>query len=155
MKVHLNQIPDEGLHLEGEETRDILELPPAENIKLLAPVRYSLDVGISGGGLWAAGEVSADLEMQCVRCLEHFPHTVHVPDVALQVELPSTETVDLTPHLREDILLALPDYPRCDSSGERVCPGPRKVAAAQTDEDAAGRPPSAWETLDQINIQSN
>ncbi len=155
MKIHLRQIPEEGLHLEGEESAAALDLPTEEHQRPLGPLRYSLDVGASSTGVWVTGELSLELELECVRCLEKFEFPLQISDVALQTELPPQETVDLTPHLREDILLALPAYPHCDWSGERVCPGrqeARDESAASTqgaaDPSAA---PSAWEALDQIN----
>ena len=155
MKIHLRQIPDDGLHLEGEESHDILELPAEEGARALGPVRYSLDLGMDADGVWATGELFQELELRCVRCLEPFPFSLHVPDVALQIERPPSETVDLTPSLREDILLALPAYPHCDWSGERVCPGrveaqEEAVPLAESDGGSDFQPPSAWATLDQL-----
>ena len=71
------------------------------------------------------------------------------------MERPATETVDLTPLLREDILLALPAYPHCDWSGERVCPAqiqPAEKAGALGESDGRSESdsPSAWSTLDQL-----
>ena len=159
MKIHLRQIPDDGLHLEGEEDRDILELPAEEGACPLGPVRYSLDLGLDANGLWATGELFVDLELRCVRCLEPFAFSLHVPDVALQIERPPNETVDLTPYLREDILLTLPAYPHCDWSGERVCPVSLETPeeAAPLEESAGGNDfqlPSAWATLDQLKPPS-
>ena len=159
MKIHLRQIPADGLHLEGAEDRDILELPAEEAARPLGPVRYSLDLGLDANGLWATGELFVDLELRCVRCLEPFTFPLHVSDVALQIERPPTETVDLTPYLREDILLALPAYPHCDWSGERVCPGRLETQeeVAALEESAGGGespPPSAWATLDQLKTPS-
>lgn len=152
MKVHLRQIPDEGLHLEGEGSADILGLPSDEEIRQIGPIQYSLDIGLSEGGLFATGSLGADVELRCVRCVEPFTYPVRLNDVALQMELTTGETVDLTPHLREDILLALPAYPHCDWSGERICPGLSKELPAQGVEDPAASPPSAWETLDQFKF---
>ena len=159
MKIHLRQIPAEGLHLEGEEDRDILELPAEEMVRPLGPVRYSLDLGLDANGLWATGELWVDLELRCVRCLEPFTFPLRVPDVALQIERPATETVDLTPSLREDILLALPAHPHCDWAGERVCPGRLETQeeAVSLEESPGGGtapPPSAWATLDQLKTPS-
>ncbi len=158
MKIHLRQIPDEGMHLEGEEAADFLALPPEDHVRPLGPMHYSLDVGASSDGVWATGELSLDLELQCVRCTEPFAYDLHVPEVALQLERPPQETVDLTPELREDIILALPAYPHCDWSGERVCPGRLKtqeeIATPGESSDAASLPPSAWETLDQLKMPS-
>ena len=122
-------------------------------MRALGPLRYSLDIGVSSDGLWATGEISIDLELECVRCLEKFSYPLVVPDVALQVELPPQESIDLTPQLREDILLALPAYPHCDWSGERACPGRQEAKEDAASAEGAGdspRAPSAWEVLDQI-----
>ncbi len=164
MKVHLLQIPPEGLHIEGEEDHDILDLPPGDPIQPAGMVQYSLDVGQNADGVWATGEASVDLHVQCVRCLEPFIYPVHVDDVALQVELTGAETVDLTPELREDIILALPAYPHCDWSGERVCPRqfptaeevPATTAAAFGDEGPdgdAGASSPVWSALDDLKLR--
>lgn len=153
MKIHLRQIPEDGLHLEGEEPSAVLDLPTDDLLRTLSPLRYSLDIGMSSDGLWVTGELALDLELECVRCLEKFVYPLVVPDVALQMELPPQETVDLTPYLREDILLALPAHPHCDWSGERVCPGRQAAKGGAASEEGAGEPsraPSAWEVLDQI-----
>ena len=154
MKIHLRQIPEEGLHLEGEESSAAYDLPTEDHLLSLGPLRYSLDIGTSSDGLWATGELALDLELECVRCLEKFEYPLVVPDVAMQMELPPQETVDLTPELREDILLALPAHPHCDWSGERVCPGRQEAKGEFTASDkgeGGPRASSAWEVLDQIN----
>ena len=48
MKVHILQIPQEGLHIEGEEPSSILELND-EIARPTGPITYSLDVGLSDG----------------------------------------------------------------------------------------------------------
>ena len=53
MKVHLKQIPPQGLHLEGEEDCPIPELE-SEGIRCAGPLHYDIDVGVSGDG--AMGE---------------------------------------------------------------------------------------------------
>ena len=157
MKIHLRQIADEGSHIEGEEPADqVLALEPTDAARPVSPVRYALDVGKNAEGVWATGEVGVDLELQCVRCLEKFVYELVVPDLALLVELPATETVDLTPLVREDILLALPAYPHCDWSGERVCPNHPPSASpidARSENDLAPGPAaSAWKTLDDLDL---
>jgi uncharacterized protein len=158
MKIYVRQIPADGLHLEGEESEDILQLDEPEHVRALGSLRYSLEIGLSEGGLWATGTLEMDLELQCVRCLEMFSYPVRVEDFALQMDLEAEETIDLTPLLREDILLALPSYPRCDWSGERICPADLEVQEnagrpEQSDENGHG-PSSAWQTLDQLKTPS-
>jgi uncharacterized protein len=156
MKVHLSQIPPEGLHLEGEEPGDFLDLHDAQPVRVLGPLVYTLDLGLSEGGLWAAGSLSMDLELQCVRCLEPFAYPLRVDDFAMQIELTGAETIDLTPMLREDILLALPAHPRCDWSGDKVCPVrlEARERGGPLDTGAEAGPSAAWQTLDQLKTPS-
>ena len=155
MKVHLHQIPDEGLHVEGVESSKILDLhEPA--VQPVSDVRYALDVGVSDGGLFATGTVGVDLDLECVACLERFSYPLEVADFACQVELTGAESVDLTEPVREDILLALPPHPHCDWNGERVCQGAQLRAKAadspaETDETETTR--RVWGALDQLKIK--
>ncbi len=152
MKVHLNQLPDEGIHLEGTESSQMLDLH-AEGVHPVSDVRYALDVGVSEGGLFATGIVGVDLDLECVACLDHFRYPLEVADFACQVELTGVELVDLTGMVREDILLALPPHPRCDWDGRRVCQG----ASLRSTTEAASEPLSdtrdAWGALDQLKIK--
>ncbi len=154
MKVHLNQIPPEGLHLEGDEDHDILEIND-ELIRPLGTVHYSIDIGLSEGGLFATGSISVDLEMECVRCLRKFDRKFSFDEFAMQMELTGPEMIDLTPAMREDILLALPTHPHCDWDGETICPGVRFVAVGKnlTDEPIPSNAPKAWDALDQLQIR--
>ncbi len=67
------------------------------------------------------------VELPCVSCLERFTYTIRVPDFALHIDLVGPETIDLTPFIREDLLLNLPAYPHCDRDGGRIC----QAAAAE------------------------
>jgi hypothetical protein len=96
MKVHLKQIPSQGLHLSGEEDCPIQELA-SEGIRCAGPLRYDIDVGVADGGLWANGSLSQSVELRCVSCLQKFVHEIRVPAFGVHTELRGPETVDLTP----------------------------------------------------------
>jgi len=148
MKVHLKQVPAEGIHLEGKEETDILELEE-NKIKPLGPVEYSLDIGVSESGLFVTGEIGVDVGLECVSCLKRFIFPLRVEEFAAQIELTGPELVDLTPLIREDILLALPVHPHCDWDGKTKCVGPRlKYLNAEEDPKA----PNAWDALDHLNL---
>ncbi len=49
MKVHLKQIPAQGLHLEGEEDCPIHELE-SEGIRCAGPVRYDIKNSLTRSG---------------------------------------------------------------------------------------------------------
>jgi len=146
MKVHLRQIPADGLHLEGEEECPIPDLVP-EDIRCAGPLKYSLDLGISEGALWATGSLAQPVELRCVRCLEPFPFDIRVQAFSLHKELTGPEVIDLTPHLREDILLNLPPHPHCDREGGRVC----KAAHMESAAGEATRKPD-WSALDKLKL---
>ncbi len=150
MKVHLNQIPPEGIHFEGEDPASILELN-GPDVSPITPVRYTLDVGTSGGGVFATGHIAVDLDMACVSCLEHFVFPLEIDDFACQVELTGSEEIDLTDALKEDILLALPPHPRCNWDGRNKCLGVQRPAPAEPD----GREsqPDTWGALDKLKIK--
>ena len=148
MKIHLRQIPPEGLHLEGEEECSIPQLDPAE-VRCAGPLRYDLDAGISEGALWANGELVQPVKLRCVRCLESFAFDIQVKDFAVHIELTGPEEIDLTPFMREDILLNLPAYPRCDREGGRICP----VPVIQGGEERSAKRPADWSALDQLKLK--
>jgi uncharacterized metal-binding protein YceD (DUF177 family) len=147
VKVHLNQIPTEGLHLEGDEECPILELQ-TEGILCVGPLHYSIDVGVTGGALWASGSLSQAVEMRCVACLEKFVHEIQVPAFAIHTELHGPEMVDLTPFMREDLLLNLPAHPHCDRDAGRVCK-PKKIEASEQDT----KRKSDWSALDKLKLK--
>ncbi|MCX6980828.1 MAG: hypothetical protein NTV08_08760 [Verrucomicrobia bacterium] len=149
MKVHVLQIPEDGLHIEGEEPSEILDLQHART-RATGPIEYSLDVGLSDGGLFATGTLAVDVECECVRCLEKFPRTLSVDDFACQVELEGREMVDLTEHVREDILLALPAHPHCDWDGEKVCKVQFRDAPSEAE--PLDDPRDVWKGLDQLKL---
>lgn len=147
MKIHLKQIPPEGLHLEGEEDFPMPELE-AEEIRCVGPLHYKINIGVSNGALWANGLLKQPVELRCVACLEKFVQEVQVPTFALHTELHGPELVDLTPFIREDILLNLPAHPHCDRDGGRVCKAVRAEIAGQ-----AAKRKSDWSALDKLKLK--
>lgn len=138
------------MHLEGEEECPIPELA-SEGIRCLGPLFYNIDVGVSGGALWANGSLRQGVELSCVCCLENFAYEIKVPAFGLRTELHGPESVDLTPFMREDLLLNLPAHPRCDRDGDRVCKVAKELgkAGARREE----RRPD-WSALDKLKIKN-
>lgn len=147
MKVHLKQISAKGLHLAGEEECPISELD-AEGIRCAGPLHYNIDIGVSSGALWANGSLSQPVELRCVFCLEKFGHEIEVPAFAVHTELRGPETVDLTPFMREELLLNLQAHPHCDRDGGRIC----KAKYIEMPEQDA-RCKSDWSALDKLKLK--
>ena len=147
MKIHLKQIPAHGLHLDGDEDCPIHDLE-AEGIRCAGALHYSIDLGVAGGALWARGSLSQPVELSCVSCLEKFMYEIQVPSFAVHTQLHGPETLDLTPFIREDLLLNLPAHPRCDKDGNRVCKGEK----TETMEQDLKRK-SDWSALDKLKLK--
>jgi len=147
MKVHLKQIPPQGLHLSGEEDCPIQDLA-SEEMRCAGPLHYDIDVGVADGGLWANGSLRQPVELRCVSCLQDFAYEIHVPAFAVHTDLPGPETVDLTPLMREDLLLNLPAHPHCDRDGDRTC-----TAKQITTEEQEAKRKSDWSALDKLNLK--
>jgi DUF177 domain-containing protein len=146
MKIHLRQVPAHGLHLDGDEDCPIHDVE-AEGIRCAGPLHYNIDVGVAGGALWARGSLSQPVELRCVSCLENFVHDIQVPAFAVHTELHGPETIDLTPFIREDLLLNLPAHPRCDTEGNRVCK-PKQTKTVEQDI----KRKSDWSALDKLKL---
>ncbi len=167
MKIHRNQIPDGGIRLEGVDDADYLALPEDEArgagpIRQASPLRYALEVGLHGTGVWAAGWIEIDVEQTCVRCLQRFVMTVRVSNFAAQKEAHGREAIDLTPEIREDILLALPANPDCNRHAGLSCKLPELINQLRAtsradnqpidDDDPEIKAPNPWSTLDGLKL---
>ena len=152
MKIHLRQVPAEGLRLEGEEDC-ALEHLNSEDVQCAGPLRYDLNAGVSEGALWASGNLVQPVELRCVRCLEWFPFQIEVKDFTVHLELTGPEEIDLTPFVREDVLLNLPAHPHCDREGGRICPAPVTHRAGDTEGPA--KRPADWSALDELKIRES
>jgi uncharacterized metal-binding protein YceD (DUF177 family) len=151
VKVHLRQIHADGLHLEGEEECQIPELA-AEDVRCTGPLRFALELGIAEGSLWATGSLVQPVELRCVRCLEPFPFDIEAKAFSIHLDLTGPELIDLTPYLREDILLNLPAHPHCDREGGRICPAVKATEPGASAPEADKRQPD-WSVLDKLKLK--
>ena len=148
IKVHLQKIlPGEILSLTGEADAACLELEEA-GFKPVGPFRYELEVGLSGGGLFATGSLFQQVRTTCVACSEEFEYEVTTKEFAMQEEVAfNCEFVDLTSEVREDIHLLLPMHPRCNLGGNK-CPAQFPQRVVPSPEISEARP--VWAALDNI-----
>ena len=151
MKIHIRQMEHGRIELDGCDDPGAYGLAEG-GVEAVGDLHYELHAGLSDGGLWVHGTLELPVRMVCVRCLEPFTTTLRIPDFAHQIELEGKESVDLTPLIREDILLALPPYPKCDEEEGRTCPFGSGAAEstggnALPEETVVSRPP-AWEALE-------
>ena len=154
-KIDLRALPAEGLQLEGTLPASFFALEPSDDIQAASPLSYNVSVTTDDKDLIVRGEVSADFSLVCGRCAERFDYAMEIAEYEL--DLPAEgegSIIDLTEAIRDDILVALPPYPRCEDGNiePRECPAHGRfdsVPAALPDEPATSDP-AVWNVLDQL-----
>lgn len=153
-------------HLERNDVKLVGELPVAELdidtrdelIQLNKPLKHRLEVQELEDSLLVRGKVTLPLDCECVRCLKPFVYKLEWKDWTCMIPLSGEEaaprdgdTVDLTPFLREDILLELPQHPLCKPD----CSGLKKPTAGKSKQSGASdvKTSSAWAELDKLKFR--
>lgn len=157
LRLEIGQIGPDGRRLHGSINTDIFELPE-HDARPIPPLEYDFVARVTGDSVILDGDFLIGFDLSCVRCMERFRHQVELVDHKITIEIENPPILDLTGGIREDILLALPRYPRCDHDAVRirVCPAKNQFApenqfrpVADGDRDVA--PDSGvWDALDQF-----
>ena len=152
IKIFLDELHNEQLHLEGKLTPAELELALGGDEALMQPdgdLTYQITASESDDTLIVFGQLQMNFTAECGRCLKPFSFPVNLPQWAVALPLKgddaiefSDDSVDLTPWLREDILLGLPQHPLCGSACEGL------VFQQETPPPAAEKPSEDWSKLD-------
>ena len=155
--IDLPTLPEEGKNFSGELSPELFDLP-AHDPQPVGPLTYDLSAQRFGSELLLSGSLSAPFELTCVRTVHPFVKTLHVDPANISVEIENEGPLDVTDALREEILLEIPDYPRCDEADEPMhCEiDPRYLAVDKPAEDAVETRPRAtgddrWSALDALD----
>lgn len=153
---HLEKI--ETLELQGALEPSELGLEQVDElIEVNEPLRYAVEVSRAGHHLVVKGKLELELDCRCARCLELFKYEVCLEQWVVDVPLEGEEQVkvendlvDLTPFIREDILLAFPQHPLCHDECRGI---PYEPHTQQPSESAVGQEGrSAWDELDKLKL---
>ena len=155
--VNLRDLENQGVRLKGE--LPVAELDLGVNDELIRaeqPLRHDLTVELLDDALLVTGSLALPLDCECVRCLKKFKFNLKLAGWALHLPLTGedkvamdNDCVDLTPFVREDILLNFPQHPLCKPD----CAGLKQKNAARGTE--AGEKPAAavWAELDKLKLK--
>jgi uncharacterized protein len=157
--VNLHQLARHTLNLKGE--LDIADLDlgqPDEMVAPRSPLKYELEVEQLEQAVLAQGRLVLKLDCHCVRCLKPFVYRLEVEGWACHLPLEgedavpiSNDSVDLTPHIREDILLALPQHPVCKPECGGLAVAPRGKSG-KTADSTKNVPSAAWDELNKLKL---
>jgi uncharacterized protein len=156
LKVNLRHLEEHGLHLKGELPVAELDLGINDELMRLGePLRYDLAVEQLQDAILVTGSLAIPVDCECARCLKKFTTTLKLAGWALHLPLEGedkvpidNDCVDLTPYVREDILLDFPQRPLCRPD----CAGLKDKTArpAKAVEKSAA---DVWAKLDKLKLK--
>jgi uncharacterized protein len=157
--VNLRHLASRDLRLKGELPVAELDLDLRDElVRADKPLSHDIEAQLLDDNLLVRGKLALPLTCECVRCLKPFEFRLEIADWTLLLPLKGDEAttvegdcVDLTPLVREDILLAFPQHPLCDphcrglEKGQK--PEPKPVSKVVEEE-----PSSTWAELDKLKL---
>jgi uncharacterized protein len=160
LTFNLRHLEKKDLELKGELPVEELDISTVDElIHPALPLKYDIEVQQMEQAVLAQGFLGLTLHCECARCLKKFDYELEIQDWACHMSLEGEDAVpvlndivDLTPFIREDILLRFPQHPLC----EPECAGlekaldalNRKRSTAQEDAKA-----SAWSQLNKLKLK--
>jgi uncharacterized protein len=157
LKINLRHLEEHGLHLQDE--LPVAELDLGVNDELVhaeKPLRYDLSVELLHDAVLATGTLVLPLDCECSRCLKKFKMELKLSGWAAHLPLEGEDKVpvendfvDLTPFVREDILLSFPQHPLCKTD----CAGLKPKGPAPKTKAAEKPAVAAWAELDKLKLK--
>ena len=153
MIIHIPKISEDGSLYEGELPSSILELDDDRFIRPNSGVIYHLKAEIASDQVIIQGWLEARLDLLCVACADFFSTNVRVSSFLRACTIrPGLETIDLTDDIREEILLAVPYYPRGERDENDVCKECGR-AASELETPAPPEPSTGvWDSLNGLKL---
>ncbi len=157
LSFNLRYLDEKEIRLQGELPVAELELGVTDElVRVESPLRYDLNVQQLHDSILVTGKLVLPLNCECGRCLKSFKQDLIFKDWALHLPLEGedkvsvvNDSIDLTPFVREDILLDFPQHPLCKpecagmNSEKTIC-----VAAADQKPVAI-----VWAELDKLKLK--
>ena len=157
--LSLRDVAEKSLSLKGELPVADLDVDSLDEvIHARQPLKYNLVAEILDEAVLVQGTLTLKLDCECVRCLKAFRHTLKLEGWACHLPLEGedkveviNDSVDLTPYLREDIVLAFPQHPLCKPD----CGGLAGTLKKKGKSSGVAPPSSAsaWAALDQLKLK--
>lgn len=158
--INLRHLEKDELVLEGQMPAAELDIEGVDElVRAEKPLEYNLEAQQIEHGVLVQGRLEIVLDCECSRCLKPYEHRLEFPDWTCHLPLEGEEAavinndcIDLTPYIREDILLGFPQHPLCkpDCGGlpkKAVTKAKKTGGTGQTKETS-----SAWAELNKLKF---
>jgi uncharacterized protein len=153
--IDLRNLSAEGKDISGSEQPSFFDLSPEDTVQPLSPLTYQLHLEKDAEDIIITGRLEALFRLECGCCLEPFEFRLVMENYLAEIPVETNGMINLTDTIREDTLVALPSYPRCEDGNvrPRQCPAegkfePAPETVAVENENAAR---AAWDALNQLN----
>lgn len=146
--VDIARLSPEGESFTGETGSGVMDLGAHALCEPLGGIAYQVRVEQVGQELLVRGRIAHRFRCTCSRCCKIFTLEVVEPSFFADYQIMAgTEFVDLTPEMREAIILSLPGYPVCREECKGLCAhcGANRNRKACT---CGPAPDGAWAALD-------
>ena len=163
LHVHLRALSEGTVRLHGKlAVKDLGLESKDELIHLNHPLEYDLSAERMNEAMLVQGRLKLPLDCECSRCLKPYPHLLELPQWACHVQLEGEDcitiegdAVDLTPYILEDIVLAFPQHPLCESECNGLPSSMMSAGGTQSVDPSQGRKPggSIWDELDKLKLR--
>jgi uncharacterized protein len=160
IQFNIRHLESDSLSLRGELPSAELDLGGVDELIQVAPLlKHDLVAERYERSILVQGSLELTLECECVRCLRPFKYQVELSEWSCLLPLEgedkvliNNDCVDLTPYIREDILLAFPQHPLCEPECSGLPAGShlnvKKSHRASQSEDTS----SAWAELNKLKL---
>ncbi len=152
MKINVKRIPEDGETLVGSDPASIMDLEDTD-IRFEHEVEYDLHAQLQGDAVLVVGKLSTPATLRCSRCLRVFDLPVKVDQFVFHKELAGEDFVDLTPNMREDIILELPQRALCTADCKGLCPHCGKDLNKSSCRCQQSGGDLRWHALDNLNLK--
>ncbi len=119
MKIHVNQIPAEGVTEHARYDPTTMEMD-REDIHVTTPFEAEAAIRMVDEELVATVELRYRLDLVCARCLEPFDSD-RTTQAVLSYHVQPEAVLDITEDLRQEIILAYPMIPVCQTTCRGLC----------------------------------
>jgi|SRR5437016_10938609 len=158
--INIRHLEHQLVTLRGELPVAELDLDGIDElIQANSPLHHDLVVERHERSVLAQGRLALKLSCECVRCLKAFEYSLAfdswyclLPLEGEDKALVSNDCVDLTPYVREDILLAFPQHPLCEPECRGLPAASPNGARPSSGASVASGPSSAWAELNKLKL---
>jgi len=157
LKFNIRHVELKDLVLTGELPISELEIEALD--ELIHPqqaLSYQLEAQNLSNGILVQGSLKLTLDCECARCLKPFRKELSFDHWACHLALQGDEKaevvndmVDLTPYIREDIVLSLPQQPLCEPECKGLQTPSKGMALGGSKKQS---PSSAWSELNKLKL---